>query len=44
MNYEKPEIYFLMLMGDDIITSSLDILEKDPINGGGDIEYDGDGE
>ena len=41
MYYEKPEIDILMFMESEIITGSLP-LEKDPINGGDDIEYDTD--
>ena len=42
MNYKKPEIDILMFMNSDVITGSLDIMEKDPINGGGDLDYDAD--
>ena len=43
MNYKKPKIDILIFIDSDVITNSLDILEKDPIDGGGDIDYDADG-
>ena len=40
MNYKKPEIDILMFIENDIITSS--ILDKNPTDGGGDLDYDAD--
>lgn len=42
MIYETPKIEIYMFYGEDIITDSI-ILEKDPIDDGGDIDYDADG-